>query len=112
NGGAAPPCGPVAGRSPPLARWGVMRTRSTSLALVLYVPMVGLPLLGCAKPARHEPEPQPPPEIVAALSLDRRPEAKQASVGEDITEAVRAQNAPGKEPPLPSRHGYAGRLAQ
>ncbi len=79
-------------------------TRSVSLALVLYVPIFGLPLLGCAGPARREADPSPP-KVVPAAVLDRRLDAKQATPGEDITELVRAQNTPDKEPPLPTRHG-------
>lgn len=85
-------------------------TRSTSLALVLYLPIVGLPLVGCAKPARREPKPEPP-EIVSAMLLDRRPEAGRATPGEDITALVREQNTPDKEPPLPTRRGVAGRTS-
>jgi len=84
-------------------------TRSTSFALVLCVPIVGLPLLGCAKPARREPRPLPP-EIVSAL-LDRRPQAGPATPGEDITELVRQQNTADKEPPPPTRHGVASRTS-
>lgn len=83
-------------------------TRSTSLALVLYVPIVGLPLLGCAKPAQRGPEPEPPKVIPTAV-LDLRPEAKRTTPGEDITELVREQNVKGKEPPLPTRRGVAMR---
>src|SRR5260221_8494074 len=71
-----------------LARWGVFMTRSTSLVLVLSVPILGLPLLGCAKPARRELE-RAPPEVVPAALLDLRPEAKPVTPGEDITELVR-----------------------
>jgi outer membrane protein assembly factor BamB len=85
-------------------------TRSTPLALVLYVPILGLPLLGCAKPARREPEP-PPPSVVPAAVPDRRPLAARATPGEDITELVREQNTKGKEPPLPTRRGVASRTS-
>ena len=81
-------------------------THSTPFALVLYVPIVGLPLLGCA-PARREPRPEPPKGVPAAVAADRRPEAKLGTPGEDITELVRAQNAPGKEPPAPTMHGIS-----
>jgi outer membrane protein assembly factor BamB len=83
-------------------------TRTSPLALAFYVPIVGLPLLGCAKPARREPAPEPP-EIALAEILDRRPEAGRATPGEDVTEIVREQNTPAKQPPKPSRHGVASR---
>lgn len=87
-------------------------TRSPPLAIVVFVlvPIVGLPLLGCAPPARREPRPEPP-EIVPAAVLDLRPEAKRATPGEDITELVREQNAAGKEPPMPTRKGVAMRTS-
>lgn len=86
-------------------------TRST-LTYVACVPIVGLPLLGCAKPAPPSADPAgpaPPPALLAEIADDRRPAAKAPSVGEDITELVREQNAAGKEPPLPNRRGYASR---
>jgi outer membrane protein assembly factor BamB len=79
-------------------------TRTTSIALLLYVPLLGLPLLGCAKPARRDPQ-----KAIPAALLDRRPDAKQVTAGDDITDLVREQNAPDKEPPLPTRHGTATR---
>lgn len=89
---------------------GCFMPRFTSLALVLYVPLVGLPLLGCAKPAQRGAE-REPPRVVPAAVLDLRPEAGRATPGEDITELVREQNAPGKEPPLPTRRGVASRTS-
>lgn len=73
-------------------------TRPHTLKLLLC-----LPIAGCAQaPAR---EPAPPPDETPAV--DRRPDVGVRAVGEDITERVRKQNAPGKEPPLPTRKGTA-----
>lgn len=81
-------------------------TRSTSLALALYAPLVALPLLGCA---RKRAPPAPAPVAAAAPFLDRRPDAKPPTPGDDITELVRAQNGPGMEPPEPTRRGVVSR---
>jgi outer membrane protein assembly factor BamB len=81
-------------------------TRFRSFALVVYVPIAAVSLLGCAKPARHEPE-QDQPSARAAALLDLRPDAKPVTPGDDITETVRRENAPDKEPPLPVRHGHS-----
>ncbi len=88
-----------------------MMTRRSPLVLLLYVPIAGLPLLGCAKPARREPAPEPPP-IVLAATEDRRPEARRATTGDDITELVRQQNTREKEPPVPERRGVASRTTR
>lgn len=75
-------------------------TRSDPLVLVLC-----LPLAGCAQPLIDPPRPStdaPPAE-------DRRPEVGVNVPGEDITELVRRQNAPGLEPPLPTRKGTVTR---
>lgn len=87
---------------------GCYMTRSSPFSLVLVVPILGIPLLGCAKPARREPKPEGT-AIPAVALLDFRPDAKRATPGEDVTEIVRAQNTKENEPPLPKRKGIASR---
>ena len=79
---------------------GCLMTRSTAVVFIAY-----LPLLGCAKPALEAPDPEgiPPANVVP----DRRPEVRRTTAGEDITQLVRNQNAPGSEPPAPKRKGVA-----
>src|SRR5258706_8954837 len=80
------------------------RDMTRSMALVLACVPFGVPLVGCAKPS------EPPREIPVKLTLatvDRRPDVRRTTPGEDITELVRDQNAPGKEPPAPTRRGVA-----
>ena len=84
-------------------------TRSTSsLALALSLPFASIPQLGCSKPAHVDRAP-PPPDILAEIAPDLRRPAAWSTPGEDVTELARAENAPGKEPPLPTRHGVATR---
>ncbi|MBK8251539.1 MAG: PQQ-binding-like beta-propeller repeat protein [Polyangiaceae bacterium] len=64
-----------------------------------------LPLCGCAEKA---PPKSTPIEDLPALA-DFRPESGFKSVGEDITDYVRAQNAEGREPPMPKRKGGVAR---
>jgi outer membrane protein assembly factor BamB len=72
-------------------------TRSTKAAVVLF-----LPLCGCAQPVIDD----APPAVLAAPSPeDRRPDVGTRPQGEDLTEIARRQNAPGQEPPLPTRRG-------
>jgi outer membrane protein assembly factor BamB len=71
--------------------------RSTTTALLCLV----LPIGGCAEP---DPGPSDSPFFEPARE-DRRPAAGRDARGDDITELVRAQNAPGSEPPLPTRKG-------
>jgi outer membrane protein assembly factor BamB len=78
--------------------------RSTALVLVVCAPIASVSI-GCAKPSDRprDPEPRKPALVIG----DRRPDVKPVSPGEDITELVREQNAPGREPPAPNRHGVA-----
>jgi outer membrane protein assembly factor BamB len=79
-------------------------TRSTSLALVLYLPAVGLQLVGCGKPVRREAQPE---SHKAVAEVDRRPDAGPSTFGDDVTEEVREQNVSAKLPPTPTRRGQA-----
>ncbi|MEZ4313599.1 MAG: PQQ-binding-like beta-propeller repeat protein [Polyangiaceae bacterium] len=74
-------------------------TRSTAALLVLCVP-----LSACS---RRTPDKSAPPEEILLIADDHRPSAGLADNGDDVTELARAQNAPGKQPPYPRRHGRA-----
>jgi outer membrane protein assembly factor BamB len=87
-------------------------TRSSSFRLVLSLPVVGLPMLGCAQPARRMPDPDPLPVVLVEDVVDRRLDARRVTPGEDITALVREQNVVGKEPTLPNRHGTASFTAK
>lgn len=82
-------------------------SRPTALALFASIPLA-VPLAGCREP----PPPDPPPTEEAALELvlDGRPDTGRRTAGDDVTELVRAQNAAGHEPPLPTRRGRLARL--
>lgn len=68
--------------------------------------LVCVPIFGCAEPAPPK-EASPEPSTDPIPAEDHRPEAGVRLAGEDVTEQARVDNAPGKEPPAPSRRGTA-----
>jgi outer membrane protein assembly factor BamB len=84
---------------------------------LVVVPLLGLGLAACRgappDPERSAEAEQASPESAELeAGVDLRPSVGRPALGEDVTEASRAQNRPGKEPAGPVRRGNVWRSAK